>query len=167
MGKSEQAVNNDRYTVIPRVLIFITRPGEVLLLKGAPTKRLWPNQYNGIGGHIERGEDALSAAERELYEESGLRSIDLSMIGTILIDAGEGRGIGLYVFQGEYTGGKLVESREGSLEWIPTDRILDYPLVGDLKTLLPYVLAMGQSDPPFAALYYYDENDVMQIKIRS
>jgi hypothetical protein len=88
------------------------------------------------------------------------------MIGTILIDAGEGRGIGLYVFRGGYAGGELVESHEGSLEWIPTERILEYSLVGDLKTLLPYVLAMGPDDPPFAALYYYDENDVMQIKIR-
>jgi 8-oxo-dGTP diphosphatase len=58
--------------VIPRSLIFVTRPGKVLLIKGHPRKRLWANRYNGIGGHIEYGEDLVKAAERELLEESGL-----------------------------------------------------------------------------------------------
>ena len=48
-----------RYHVIPRTLIFVTSrnpltgAGEVLLLKGAPDKRLWANRYNGLGGHVE------------------------------------------------------------------------------------------------------------------
>jgi len=56
MPKSEQGVTFDRYAIIPRTLIFITREGpsglEVLLIKGAPTKRLWANRYNGVGGHV-------------------------------------------------------------------------------------------------------------------
>ncbi len=73
MPASDQGVHNDRYQVIPRSLIFVRRGEQVLLLKGAAHKRLWANLYNGIGGHIERGEDALSAARRELAEESGLQ----------------------------------------------------------------------------------------------
>ncbi|MCH7664271.1 MAG: NUDIX domain-containing protein, partial [Chloroflexi bacterium] len=65
MNASHQGESNDRYQLIPRVLIFITRGDEVLLLKGAPDKNLWANLYNGVGGHIERGEDVLSAARRE------------------------------------------------------------------------------------------------------
>ena len=59
MPKSDQGVRNDRYKIIPRTLIFVTRGEQVLLLKGAVHKRLWANQYNGIGGHVEQGEDAL------------------------------------------------------------------------------------------------------------
>ncbi len=169
MKRSEQGVTTDRYAIIPRTLIFVLRkdgsaPGEaVLLIKGAPTKRLWANRYNGIGGHIERGEDALSAARRELNEETGLNSVSLRLVGTVLIDASDQRGIGLFVFQGEYGSGELIESPEGELEWVPVERIAEYPLVVDLQTILPRILRMQPGAPPFSALYDYDEQDMMRI----
>ena len=166
MPKSEQGVSADRYSIIPRTLIFVTRAESVLLIRGASTKRLWANRYNGIGGHIERGEDALSAARRELAEETGLRNIDLRLAGTVLIDASDRQGIGLFVFRGEVAAqddARLVESAEGSLGWIPTASLLNFPLVEDLKTLLPRILAMRAVDAPFSALYTYNEQDQMVI----
>lgn len=65
-------ISEHRYTLIPRTLVFLTRSASVLLLEGAPDKRLWANQYNGVGGHVERGKDVLNAAHRELLEETGL-----------------------------------------------------------------------------------------------
>ena len=53
MPSSDQGLTNDRYTLIPRVLVFLTRGDTVLLLKGAPTKRLWAGKYNGVGGHVD------------------------------------------------------------------------------------------------------------------
>ena len=66
MGVRAQGVSQDRYTVIPRVLIFpFASDGKVLLLKGAPHKRIWAGLWNGIGGHVEAGESIIQAAQRE------------------------------------------------------------------------------------------------------
>jgi len=62
MPVTDQGVNPDRYQLIPRTLIFLTRGESVLLLKGASHKRLWAERYNGVGGHVEQGEDILSTS---------------------------------------------------------------------------------------------------------
>ena len=75
----EQTIMPGKYQAVPRVLCFVTHGDEVLLLRGAPDKRIWPDKYNGVGGHVETGEDILSGARREIYEETGL-TVDLAKI---------------------------------------------------------------------------------------
>ena len=164
MPISDQDHSTDRYTWIPRTLIFLTREDQILLIKGAPHKRLWANQYNGIGGHVERGEDLLSAARRELYEETGLILADLWLCGTITIDTRENPGIGIFMYRGVYQDGELRESGEGSLEWISLDKVFALPLVEDLYKLLPKVLETDNDTTQFSALYTYDEKDQLQIR---
>jgi len=165
MPKSDQGVTPDRYKVIPRTLIFLTRDdGKVLLLKGAPDKHLWADLYNGIGGHIERGEDVLSSARRELLEETGLVAEDLWLCGVVMVDASDTVGVGIYVVRGEYASGELSSSEEGKLEWVDPAGVESLPLVEDLRVLLPRVLAMKQGDIPFSAVYTYDRDENLQIE---
>jgi 8-oxo-dGTP diphosphatase len=163
MPRSDQGVSDDRFAVIPRVLIFIFHNHKVLLLKGSPEKRIWPNRYNGIGGHIERGEDALTAARRELQEEAGIMAEPLTLCGTILVDTGQAKGIAIYVYRGEYQGDPITGSVEGSLEWIPIKEIEKVALVEDLPVIIPRVFQSRTSNEIFYARYYYNEEEELQI----
>lgn len=148
MPSQNQGADPKRYTLIPRTLIFLTRGEDILLLQGAPHKRLWAGLYNGIGEHIERREDPLSAARRELAEESGLQA-DLWLAATVTIDTGpDSPGILLFVFRGEVTGGLLRPSAEGRPRWVPRARLDELPLVEDLHTLLPLILEQEAQHQP-------------------
>jgi len=164
MGRSEQGISSDKYQVIPRVLIFVYNDqGEVLLIKGASTKQIWAEKYNGVGGHVERGEDILFAAKRELKEETGLESSSMFLCGQVMVDATVTTGITLFIFKAKYEGGALIPSAEGELEWVKPESFGELPLVEDLHTIIPKVSSMQMGDQPFFAKYAYTEDDQLVI----
>lgn len=168
MGRLDQGVaaSSERYHVVPRTLSFITHGEDVLLLRGASDKRIWPNRYNGVGGHVERDEDVLTAAVREMQEETGLQVRGVRLRGVVHIDVGEAQmGILLFVFTAQATARQLSPSREGTLEWVPRERLLSLDLVEDLPLILPRVLSMAADEPPFFAHYDYDENDALIVTL--
>ncbi len=142
--------------LIPRTAIFVRRGDEYLLIKGAPTKRLWAGKYNCLGGHVERGEDVHSAAGRELLEEAGVTA-DLWLCGTVIVDAGD-VGICLFVFCGENVRGEVNASKEGAVEWVRKEALQHLPVVEDLPVLLGRIDAMQRGDPPFAARSFYEDD---------
>ena len=168
MPKTDQGIevslSRQRYTVIPRTLVFITRGERVLLLRGAPTKRIWANKYNGIGGHVERDEDIYSAAKREVIEETGLTIDPLRLCGLINIDGAQASGILLLVFTAESPSGEPIASEEGALEWIRRDQLSHFDLVEDLITILPRALDLPSNAPPFFAHYHYDDQERLVIR---
>jgi len=153
MAINEQGIFQSRYKVIPRTLIFLKRHKSILLIKGAESKKLWPNLYNGIGGHIEKGEDVFTAAKRELFEETGISNIKLLFAGTIMVDAGEDTGIVIFLFKGELENQDFIPSNEGDLFLIPLTEIDQYPLVEDLYQLIPKIF----SGKMISGKYFYTD----------
>jgi 8-oxo-dGTP diphosphatase len=129
--EDEQFEARGRYTVIPRTLVFLRHGGDVLLLKGAPTKRLWANRYNGLGGHVEPGETIEAAARREVREEAGIAEVEDLALRALVNIAGEPHGVLLCVFTGTAPTRAVVPSAEGVPEWIPLADLARVDLVDD------------------------------------
>lgn len=165
MPVSDQNVQPDRYAIIPRTLSFILRNDELLLLRIASDRGAWSGQLNGVGGHIQRREDPLNSAKREIVEETGLIPTHLKLCGVVIIDTQESVGIGLYVFVGESATGTLQSSAEGEPIWVPMKSLDELDLVEDLLTIIPRALDSYQTGEPFSAVYHYDEAGKLSINI--
>jgi 8-oxo-dGTP diphosphatase len=167
MGQADQGIeaSRQRYQAVPRVLVFLRHGSDVLLLKGAPDKRIWANLYNGVGGHVEAGEDVLTAARREAQEETGIEAADLRLVAVANIAAGNPQvGILLFVFTGWSPTRQTISSIEGSLHWVPAAEAPGLPLVEDLGWLLPRILALPSGAPPLFLHYSYDDQDRLVIR---
>ena len=152
--EEQGTLGNQRHTVIPRTLSFITYERNVLLLRGAPTKRIWPGKLNGIGGHVEPGETIYESAQREIWEETGLWIPRLTLRGIVHIAGPQGSpqaspGVLIALFTGQAPSRQVRPSSEGELAWYPLDALPTHELVEDLPVLLPRLLAQ-----PMGSLLY-------------
>lgn len=145
-----------RYMLIPRVLIIATHGDAILVIRRAAHKKLWPGVINAPGGHVEAGEDPVQAAQRELWEETGIEASRLDLRGLLISDSEEqGVGILVFIFRAEVAHTELTVSGEGTPLWLSRqalsqEKILpDFPLLLSLcldQTSFFYVYKQGQED---------------------
>lgn len=162
MSQDGQRLDPARYSVVPRTLSFLVREQQILLQKLGEGGAGWAGLYNGLGGHIERGEDPVSAAVREVREESGLHVPVQRLCGVVMVDTGGSPGIALYVFVGQVASDQPDPDRP-ELRWIPLDKLEQQPLVEDLPTLIPAALKAYQEHAAFSAAYRYAADGELQI----
>jgi len=153
--------------LVPRTLIFLFDDNDrVLLIKGSSQKKLWPGLFNAIGGHIERSEDVIEAAYRELEEETGILDVLLRVCGIITIDINEHAGVGLFLLKGTYIGEALTDSSEGKLFWKSINNLNGDELVEDLPVLLPRVVKHRSADPLIIGKYYYNNQRNLIVSLK-
>jgi len=155
-----------RYTTTPRTLIFVTHGADVLLVRGSARKGWWAGRLNGVGGHVERGEDVFTSARRELAEETGLTDVQgLRLVAVVNAALGaEGNGILLFVFTAHSPTREVIASTEGTLEWLPVNSLGDQPVINDLRVLLPRILALPSETAPLFAHYWVDEAGALRVQ---
>jgi len=150
--------------MVPRTLVFIEKENEILLIKKKKKNSFGFGKLNGIGGHIEKGEEPFESAKREILEETGLVINTLDLVAIIFIEIGIDPGILLFVFNTAYPGGKLVTSEEGGLIWKKRNSIrASKNIVKDIPFLLTLCKDYKKGDPPIIGKYFYDENEELRI----
>lgn len=166
MGANEQGAGatGGRWLTICRTLCFVLNGDDVLLMKRSPTRRVFPNRYNGVGGHIERDEDVLSSLRREVREETGLTVHSEHLRAVYNIDAGDSSGITLFVFTAVSDQREVVANVEGTLHWVARDAVAALDLVEDLPVLLPRLFALNVTDAPLFVHVSYDEHDRIRMR---
>ena len=164
--EEQGTLGNKRHVVIPRTLSFITYEREVLLLRGAPTKRIWPGKLNGIGGHIEPGETVYESAQREIFEETGLLVPCLALRGLLHIAGPQGgeretaRGVLIALFTGQASSRQVRPSIEGELIWCPLDALPRDELVQDLPVLLPRLFSPTEKGLLYGSYTVTDQGEM-------
>lgn len=164
MSLSGQRYQTGRYSLIPRTLTFLLHDDDILLMKVPKGRGTWSGLYNGVGGHIERGEEPYTAALREILEETNHSPSDLMLCGIVHIDTKTNPGIGLYVFIGRLDH-KVASPQgpEGTPEWVKIRELDTIPLIEDLPQIIPKTFEAERSGSPFFAKYMYDSHDRLNI----
>lgn len=100
-------------------------------------------KYNGLGGKLDAGEDIVAGMRREIREEAGIECTSLRLRGTISWP-GFGKGgedwFGFIFVIDAWSGTPQMDNAEGTLTWVPVDKILDLPLWEGDRHFVPLVL---------------------------
>jgi len=132
--------------------IILLRQGRVLLIKrGRPPAQ---GAWSLPGGAQELGETAEAAARRELLEETGLMTGELTLIAHVDSIHRDARGSVQYHytildFAADYSGG---EARPGGdvtdVAWVHPDEFDSYSLWPEARRVIGLAMATKSSPPP-------------------
>ncbi|MEJ1098590.1 MULTISPECIES: 8-oxo-dGTP diphosphatase [unclassified Pseudoxanthomonas] len=133
------------YTPIVATLGYVLSPdrSQVLLVhRNARADDQHLGKYNGLGGKIEADEDVVAGMRREIREEAGIECDALSLRGTISWPGFGKRGedwLGFIFIVTAYSGTPYTSNPEGTLEWVPVEKIMELPLWDGDRHFLPLV----------------------------
>lgn len=139
------------------VLCLLTDKGRLLLQNRV--KEDWKG-YTLPGGHVEPGESFVDAVIREMKEETGLTVFDPRLVGVKQFPIENGRYVVL-LFKAEKYEGDLVSSEEGTMEWIPYERLSEVGTVADFEELLRVM-----NSPELSEFQYIVENGNWRVSVK-
>lgn len=127
---------------------FLVCGDEYLFLHRNSHKKVDPNRLNGIGGKVDPGEDYLTAAIRETYEETGyvVQPSDCLLSGIMRLEEGYEDDWVICFFK-IHVPTKTVplgnHTDDGELMWLKSSEVLNtsYDLVDDVRYCFDEIVA--------------------------
>ncbi|MDO5092338.1 MAG: 8-oxo-dGTP diphosphatase [Propionibacteriaceae bacterium] len=150
------------FQAIIGTLGYVVRDGSVLLVHRQRVGDDHQGKWNGLGGKVETGEDAVTCLRRELSEEAGIDATSVRLRGTVAwpgfgSDGSDWFGLVFLVesFDGEPPG----RNDDGPLAWVPLDEVGNLPMWEGDRYFLPLVF---DGDPRlFHAVIPYRDGQVV------
>jgi 8-oxo-dGTP diphosphatase len=108
---------------------FLKNNGKYLLMKRSAEKKISPNVWSCVGGHMEQNEinNPLDACLREIWEETGIKKENIVNMELRYIIIRRLKNIirQNYIYFGETNTNKFIDTDEGKLYWIKEEDLLD------------------------------------------
>jgi 8-oxo-dGTP diphosphatase len=148
------------YTPILATLGYIMSPDsrETLLIhRNTRPGDLHLGKYNGLGGKLQPDEDIIAGLRREIREEAGIECEEILLRGTISWPGFGKNGedwFGFIFRIDHFSGTPFNENPEGTLSWVPVERILELPLWEGDHYFLP--LVFGDDSRQFHGVMPYE-----------
>ena len=124
---------------------FLRRNGDYLLMKRAPDRKIAPNVWSAVGGHMERDElnDPKAACVREIQEETGISAEQIRdlTLRYVIIRRHRDTIRQTYVYFGETDAEFIDKTDEGKLHWIPERELTDRPYTSTFAAMLRHYMA--------------------------
>lgn len=153
-------------------LCYVEHDGRILMLRR--NKEPFAGQWTAPGGKLLHGESPRDGARREVWEETNL-ALHTPELRLIASETGpEHYNWLLFFFRArpKVTDGmeSLLsgprETREGLLDWLAADSLVDAPIPVVERRLLPYIIAPADAPPYFARIHFDDATDIAKMDVR-
>lgn len=122
-------------------LCYVRSQGRTLMLhRNKKPGDVHKGKWNGLGGKLEPGESPDECVLREVEEESGLRLLDPRLRGVLTFPrfAKEQDWV-VFVYTATRFEGALIDSPEGTLEWVADARVPELELWEGDRVFLPWL----------------------------
>lgn len=162
-----------RYTVLPRVLVFVFKGNQILMMKYSgkgenmtQEKNDRKDIYNCIGGHVEQGEDVIETAVKEAEEEAGIKLLNPKVKGIINVSGFAGKNIMNFIITGTTEEEPLKATLEGELEWVDIEQIETINIFDDVTPILDKLLSLREEEIFVGKINFDGKFKMLDISLR-
>ena len=143
-------------------LCYIERDGRYLMLhRVKKVNDINHDKWIGIGGKFEDKESPEDCVLREVREETGLILTSYAYRGLVTFVSDRYETEYMHLFTADGFAGELIDCDEGTLEWVPRERVPDLPTWAGDRIFLDLLMR----DVPFFSLKLAYEGDRLVLAV--